>query len=84
MTIPPIDQLKQPTLEYVRAGVSNSDEMRRRLAHDFKLTDKDLSKKLANKVPKFTNNHAWALVRLGERQDGLIKKVAKKTYVPAG
>ena len=78
MPIPDIKTLEIATLECLKRGVTNSDQMREHLAKRFKLTKAEWATKLESQTPVFTNNHAWALVRLG--QQGLIKKIRAKTY----
>ena len=77
MPIPNIEELKSPTLRYLRDGL-DTDEMRRRLARDFGFGEDDLGGRLNSPVPIFTNNHTWTLVRL--QQDGLISKTGERTY----
>jgi hypothetical protein len=78
MPIPDIKTLEIPTLECLKRGITNSDQMREHLAKRFRLTKADWAIKLESQTPVFTNNHAWALVRLGQR--GLIQKMRTKTY----
>ena len=60
--------LKRLTLDALRRGIFNSDAMREWLAANAGQTIDSC----------FTNAHAWALVHL--QKDGLIEKVAEKTY----
>ena len=50
--------------------MTDSDEIRRRIAQDCELDPAA--------TPRFTNNHAWALVRL--QQEDLIQKLGLKEY----
>jgi hypothetical protein len=60
--------LKQQTLEALRSGIANSDQMRSWIAAR------------TGEMPdsRFVNAHAWALVRL--QKEGLIEKLETKTY----
>ena len=78
MTIPPNEQLKLPTLEYLERGVHHTDEIRRLLAIDFKLTKSDLSKRHPRGSPIFINNHAHALKYL--KKNGDIVRIRAKFY----
>ncbi len=78
MPIPSIEDLKSPTLQCLRDGLTDTGEMRQRLARDFGLGEDALDRRLNSPVPIFTNNHAWALVRL--QQEGLISKTGERTY----
>jgi hypothetical protein len=71
MVIPSVDNLKRPTLELLAGGLTDSDQIRSRIARDFQVDPAA--------TPRFTNNHAWALVRL--QQNGLIQKLALKSYI---
>lgn len=78
MLVPSVDQLKRPTLEYLAAGITNSDEIRKRLARDLDVVEA-LDPQVEASFAKYVNNHAWTLVRL--QQDGLIEKLSPKTYI---
>jgi hypothetical protein len=56
--VPDISSLAAATLELLRRGVSDSNNMREQLAARFQLGREDQAWR------KFVNNHAWALVRL--------------------
>jgi hypothetical protein len=71
VALPSIAELKQPTLELLAGGVADSDEMRRRIAQDWGIDPVA--------TPRFTNNHAWTLVRL--QQEDLIQKLGLKAYI---
>jgi len=73
MPVPSVDQLKRLTLEYLAGGITNSDEIRQRLARDLKLVE-ELDLQLKSGIPRYINNHAWALVR--PQQVGFIEKLA--------
>ncbi len=76
--IPRVEDLKRPTLECLRDGVTSSDDMRERLARRFGLGEQQRELRLRSRTAVFTNNHAWALVRL--QQDRLIRKVGDRRY----
>ena len=71
MAIPSVDELKRPTLELLAEGLTDSDQIRSRIAPGFRVDPAA--------TPRFTNNHAWALVRL--QQNGLIQEAAHKSYI---
>jgi hypothetical protein len=78
MSLPSVNELKRLTLACLDQGITDSGLIRDRLARDLRLTGDDLARELQNRMPTFVNNHAWALVRL--QNDGLIRRVARKTY----
>jgi hypothetical protein len=71
MAVPRVDDLKQPTLRLLAEGITGSDEIRSRISQNYDIQFADAA--------RFTNNHAWALVRL--QQNGLIQKLAPKSYI---
>ena len=71
MALLSIEELKRPTLQLLAEGVTDSDEIRRRIAQDCGFDPAA--------TPRFTNNHAWALVRL--QQEDLIQKLGLKEYI---
>jgi hypothetical protein len=79
MPVRSVDQLKRPTLEYLAAGITDTDEIRERIAGDLLLVEPEPAPHLKTRVAKYINNHAWALVRL--QQNGLIQKLAPKSYI---
>jgi len=77
--IPTRDELAASTLEFLKAGISNSDKIREAIATKFELIIENNSGYWNESASaKFVNDHAWVLVRLG--QEGLIRKVANKEY----
>ncbi len=70
--VPDIPSLAAATLELLRRGVSDSNNMREQLAARFQLGREDQAWR------KFVNNHAWALVRL--QAQGRIRKFAPGGY----
>jgi len=73
--LPDIPALMDETLRLLRQGVSDSVEMRRRLAvdHGVDQTGRDW--------PRFVNRHAWALVRLQAARH--ISKIGPGAYTVA-
>lgn len=68
MPVPSVDQLKRPTLEYLAAGITNSDQIRTRIARDLDIVE-ELDPQVKSGLARYVNNHAWALVRLQQGLD---------------
>jgi hypothetical protein len=79
MSVPSVEQLKRPTLEYLSAGITDTDEIRARIAGNLQLPEAEPAPHVRTGLTKYINNHAWALVRL--QQNGFIQKLAPKTYL---
>jgi hypothetical protein len=77
--IPPRPELEQLTLQQMRAGVTNSDEMRNGITQPRRLICKKTMNNW-NETPsgKFVNEHAWVLEDLVVRK--VIERTAEKEY----
>jgi restriction system protein len=86
MPIPDCQTLLLPVLRVLSDGVEHtSEEMRRRISVEFKITPQELREKHANGTPVFHNRLAWALAHLNMRRGPLghseaIEKVRKEVY----
>jgi hypothetical protein len=77
--IPSLEEFVQLTLNLLRQGITNSDEMRDEIRRPRKLiVKKATSNWNATPSDKFVNDHAWALKDLVERK--IIEKTAGKEY----
>lgn len=79
MAIPDVRALMLPVLAAIASGNGNSQELRRRIAENFELTEADLAETLSGGIQTvFTNRVSWAIVSL--QSSGLIEKAGPKRY----
>jgi hypothetical protein len=70
--IPDIRALERDTIQLLKRGITDSEEMREQIGADSRITRGGQSWR------KFVNNHAWALVRLQAK--GQIHKLSIRRY----
>jgi restriction system protein len=79
MPVPDVQSFMLPVLSIISEGETDSEDLRRRIANEFHLTDADLREMLSGGVQSvFTNRVSWAIVSL--QNSGLIEKVGRKRY----
>jgi hypothetical protein len=77
--VPSRDEFERRTLEFLRAGVTNSDRMRDAIRRERKLKFSKITG-VWNSSPsdKFVNEHAWVLEDLVVRR--VIERISDKEY----